>query len=170
MIFASVLLSFAAACVHPSRALEEPVLEEDKSCFLDGGPIRPEVFADLAFGEHGLSWVLLPDSSAVFHVRPDGQYRRTVWYDNGADYFAQGLARVLVGGKMGYMDTSLTIRIEPRWDFASPFREDGRAAVCNGCTKHKDPDDEHSSMVGGEWWSIDTTGRVLESDTARGTR
>jgi len=38
--------------------------------------------------------------------------------------------------------------------------ENGKAKVCNGCTKQQDG--EHYMMVGGKWGVIDTKGRIIE--------
>lgn len=79
-------------------------------------------------------------------------------YDNGADYFREGLARTMKDGKVGFVDESLDLVIAPMWDFAFPF-ENEYSLVCSGCTQEHDG--EHSSITGGSWGYIDRTGKII---------
>jgi hypothetical protein len=110
----------------------------------------------MSFDEHGLAVVSV--SGALLYVARSGRTAPAFFYDNGADYFAQGLARTVRDGKVGYVDRHLSEVIAPRWDFASPFK-DGMAAVCTGCkTEYVG---EHSRVAGGHWGYIDRKGRVI---------
>ncbi len=80
-------------------------------------------------------------------------------FDNGADYFSEGLARTPQGGKLGFIDESLRVVIPPSWDFAFPF-ENGTAVVCEGCALQP-VGDGHEEVVGGSWGIIDTRGEVV---------
>ena len=80
-------------------------------------------------------------------------------FDNGPDYFVEGLARTVQNGKVGFVDESLRVVIAPAWDFAFPF-ENGAALVCEGCTRRR-VGDEHEEVVGGRWGRIDARGRVV---------
>ena len=92
------------------------------------------------------------------YVTPNGRSAPVLVYDNGADPFAEGLARTVRQGKVGFVDRALAVRIAPAWDFAFPF-ENGRAQVCQGCRPQQDG--EHRSVVGGLWGTIDTTGTEI---------
>ncbi len=87
-----------------------------------------------------------------------GKTAPALWFDNGADYFVEGLARTIRGGKVGFVDESLSEVIAARWDFAFPF-ESGFAVVCTGC--RQEPAGEHREVVGGGWGYIDTRGEVV---------
>lgn len=80
-------------------------------------------------------------------------------FDNGPDYFIEGLARTVQGGKVGFIRDDLTLAIPPRWDFAFPF-ENGTAVVCNGCT-FRPVGEAHLEVVGGRWGVIDREGLVV---------
>jgi WG containing repeat len=110
----------------------------------------------LSFDKYGIATVWM---SGFYYVGRDGRMVPVVAFDNGADYFAQGLARTQVDGKIGYVDRKLRVVIPPRYDWGFPFA-DGKAAVCNGCTRK--PDGEHWMMVGGRWGTIDRRGHEIE--------
>jgi hypothetical protein len=93
----------------------------------------------------------------LYYVTAAGILRETLVFDNGPDYFEDGLARTVEHGKVGFMDGALQVRIAPAWDFAFPF-QDGFAAVCDGC--RTEADGEHSRVVGGVWGYIDKAGRI----------
>lgn len=89
-------------------------------------------------------------------------------FDNGPDYFVQGLARVVDGGKTGFIDGSGKIVVAPQFDAAGSFC-DGLAPVCMGCKEIRKG--EHTEVVGGQWGFVDRTGAVvipIAYDTADG--
>lgn len=91
----------------------------------------------------------------LYYANPDGRSAPTLWYDNGADYFSEGLARTVRQGKVGFVDRDLVEQIAPSWDFAFPF-DGGAALVCRGCRPHQVG--EHRDMRGGVWGYIDRNG------------
>jgi len=151
------------ACVAFSEGWNDftPCTRTDASGHLT---VPPNHARSLKFDKHGLATVWM---NGFYYVRRDGRMARVLQFDNGADYFVEGLARTQVGGKIGFIDRKLRVVIPPRYDFASPFK-DGTAAVCNGCKETSDAG-EHKSMVGGQWGVIDRHGRevVPEQDPAR---
>ncbi len=82
-------------------------------------------------------------------------------YDNGPDYPAEGLFRILKNQKIGYADTSGTIVIEPRYACAFPFHG-GKAKVSYYCEliNHE----EHSWWESDHWFFIDHSGKEIISD------
>lgn len=78
-------------------------------------------------------------------------------FDNGPDYFTEGLARYVENGKVGFINEKLEIVIPAQFDFASYF-EEGIAKICNGCRKVYHG--EHSQMEGGLWGILDKNGGV----------
>lgn len=100
----------------------------------------------------------------------------SVYFDNGADYFSEGLARFLKNGKVGFHDVDGTIVIDSLYDFASPFKG-GVSNVCDGCvamypenpvysalsSESRDlPKKEmYKSIVGGRWGQIDIKGEII---------
>jgi WG containing repeat len=94
-------------------------------------------------------WVILDaQKTAVYDV---------FIYDNGPDYEAEGLIRVVKNGKIGYADAkTYAIVIEPQFDCAYPF-ENGKAKVSNQCKTVKDG--EHSMWDSDAWQYVDKTGK-----------
>ncbi len=80
-------------------------------------------------------------------------------YDNGPDYLADGLFRVIKNGKMGYANTNGKIIIEPRFACAYPFKE-GFAKVSDNCTIEKDG--EYSRWISEDWYWINKQGERVE--------
>lgn len=78
-------------------------------------------------------------------------------YDNGPDYEAEGLIRVVKNGKIGYADAkTYVIVIEPQFDCAFPF-ENGKAKVSNQCKTVKDG--EYSVWESDAWQYVDKQGK-----------
>ena len=78
-------------------------------------------------------------------------------YDNGPDYPAEGLIRVLKNGKIGYADAkTYVLVIEPQFDCAFPF-ENGKAKVSNQCKTVKDG--EYSVWESDAWEYVDKKGK-----------
>ena len=89
-----------------------------------------------------------------------GRTAPALWYDNGPDYFVEGLARSPRDGKVGFVNERLELVVPREWDFAFPFA-DGVARVCTGCAVRREEGDEHSEVVGGSWGYVDREGRLL---------
>jgi hypothetical protein len=101
----------------------------------------------------GLAELLVDDKA--FYVDRSGRAVRVHVLENGADYFSEGLARAVSGGRFGYVDRKLRMVVEPEYDFAFPFAR-GRAVVCLGCKLVAEG--EHQAVRGGHWGVIDRTG------------
>ena len=85
---------------------------------------------------------------------------RPFFYDNGADYFSEGLRRLVKNGKVGFVDRNGTIIIKPEHDFATPFKY-GYASFCDGCDWEK-TENEHKAIVGGTWAVLNFKGEVVQ--------
>ena len=85
----------------------------------------------------------------LYHVYP---------FDNGPDYPADGLYRIIENGKIGYAETNGRIVIAPKFSCAYPF-ENGKAKVSTDCTEHKQG--EHQFWISSEWYYIDKKGKRL---------
>ena len=71
---------------------------------------------------------------------------RPLAYDNGPDYFEEGLARCVQKGKVGFVNEQGKVAIRPQWDWVSPFNY-GYAFACNGCYWDRARDAEHPPMA-----------------------
>ena len=125
------------------------------------GQLHPEVLANADYDSNGLGHLLT--SSGSYYFTSKGYFQRMHTFDNGPDYFEEGLARMIgENGKIGYVNPKLEIVIEPAFDFAYPFRN-GRAIVCNGCRQVREG--EHFVSQGGQWGIIDPKGRSIQPIT-----
>ena len=112
----------------------------------------------LLFSADGLAPVFVGEKA--FYVTKAGTSARVHYFDNGADYFVEGLTRTISKGKYGFMDEKLNVVIKPVYDFVFPF-EKGLAVVCNGCIFL--PDGEHTMVSGGKWGAINKKGEIVYS-------
>lgn len=119
--------------------------------------LRPGIVGDTANGDPG--GVLV--AGELYFALPSGRTAPAFAFDNGLDYFVEGLARSVSDGKFGFVDQKLELVIPRTWDFAFPF-ENGVARVCQGCTISDDG--EHGEITGGTWSTIDREGRIVEAE------
>lgn len=127
---------------------------------LNGTVVIPAVYR-LAqnFSEEGIAAVVDEKGWAIIDKTGKVLLRPFV-YDNGPDYFVEGLARFRENGRLGFFNTQGQ-KVIPAWfDFAYPF-ENGVARVASGCREVRGPD-EHPTVEGGVWSTIDLTGKQLE--------
>jgi hypothetical protein len=163
---ALVTLPLTISCAGPSgaRAIAckpfpdgDPLVCERNSV----GDIRvsPQSLAQLSFGPDGLGTILAGERDMYFVTR-QGKTAPAFLYDNGPDYFADGLARTVRNGKIGFVNAQLDQVVEPVWDFAFPF-EKGVTVVCTGCAPVAKSGEEHRVVSGGKWGYIDKRGKVV---------
>lgn len=84
-------------------------------------------------------------------------------YDNGADYFAEGVRRFVKNGKVGFANRDGKTIIDAQHDFVSPFNY-GYASFCDGCDWMK-TDDEHKVIVGGTWGVMNFKSEIVHSSS-----
>jgi len=123
-----------------------------------GGTVALSEAARAAIARRGPGPVALSIDGAFHYALASGRAAPVLPFDNGADPFAEGLARTPQDGRIGFVDRALVVRIPPRWDFAFPF-SGGTAVVCQGCSLH--PAGEHTEVRGGLWGRIDREGREV---------
>jgi hypothetical protein len=117
-----------------------------------------------SFFEQGLAAGVL-NGQGVFFNRTGRVIAQAFIYDNGPDYFSEGLARIVQGGKIGFIDKTGVMVIAPQFDFATPFCA-GHAKVCDGCKRTILEGDEHAAYQGGRWWLIDQLGQQVNEAKA----
>jgi len=92
---------------------------------------------------------LVQDSQGWVYVdRENRPILRPYIFDNGPDYFEEGLARFVDHGKIGFHDEALNIVIPADYDFAFPFRNGVAKAGMNCSTREEG---EHSSVYCEKW-------------------
>ncbi|MCD6012334.1 MAG: repeat-containing protein [Flavipsychrobacter sp.] len=85
------------------------------------------------------------------------------WYDNGADYYVEGLRRFVENGKMGFADHNGKKVIPAKYNMVEPFYR-GNALVCLDCkyVHFNDNDDDHCcGYVGSRYTIINRTGAIV---------
>ena len=168
-----LLLGTFVACTTPQSKVVEcaymPKVEDNTSSDFspqgecgklideDSLLLYPEHFNNLNFATSSFASVYT--NSGMFYVSKSGKVMKTMFFDNGADYFEEGLARTISKGKYGFMNRKLDVVIEPQFDFVFPFSK-GKAKFCNGCKEKKDKHGEHSMRVGGTWGFVDKEGKI----------
>ncbi|NCS87535.1 MAG: hypothetical protein AUK34_09895 [Ignavibacteria bacterium CG2_30_36_16] len=124
----------------------------------NGNTVLPPVYLfAYDFNKSGTSAVFT-DSGWVYINKKGTALFSVLAFDNGPDYFSDGLSRFIENGKIGYFNESGRIIISPLFDFAFSFNN-GSALVCNECLKIQDG--EHFFVRGGNWMKIDTNGAVI---------
>lgn len=84
-----------------------------------------------------------------------------VFFDNGPDYFHEGLVRVKRNEKMGFADKYGLIAIPCEYDFAWWF-EDGKTKVTYDAREIRDKYDDHTRIESDEWFYIDKNGKRIK--------
>ncbi len=105
-----------------------------------------------------LAVVMKKDGDLIAIDKNDRELFQVFRYDNGPDYMAEGLFRIMKDGKIGYADSQGHIIIKPQFGCAYPF-ENGRARVSLNCKSVTI--DEHSEWQSSEWFYIDKHGEKL---------
>jgi hypothetical protein len=162
-----VILLCGAVC--SAGALTPFSDDQDRWGFRDSSGrtvIAPQYVQAGAFSPEGLAPVV--DQEGWLYIDLKGRpLVRPFVFDNGPDYFEEGLSRFVADGKIGFIDRAGVVVIPAVHDFALPFCEK-MAVVCTGC-RPEDDGDEHTIMVGGKWGYINRTGSIvipLEYDRA----
>lgn len=121
----------------------------------DGAIVSPVVLKKVQFNKDGLAELRLHQIGCYWMNRR-GESKKTLCFDNGSDYFVDGVARYIApSGKYGFMDKNLKVVIPASFDFVFPFIN-GRARFCQGCRESRKG--EYTSMTGGTWGSMDRKG------------
>jgi WG containing repeat len=154
-------------CTYFDSSEQDLVNEQDCLSYTEGvrdpstgsdALITEKVLASTLYDENGLAYLYSP--VGIFYFTKSGLVRRTLNYDNGPDYFKKGLARTEWNGKIGFFDITLSIVIEPQYDFAFPF-DNGISIVCTGCSQKEVG--EHIEIVEGKWGAINVDGELIHS-------
>ncbi len=113
----------------------------------DKRPIRGHTI-EICFSEHfneNRDDAIAADAGDVFSRT--GQYLYSpIVYDNGCDYWQEGMRRYVEKGRVGFVRRDGSRATPALWDFATPF-EHGYATVYRGGWKKEWTDDEHWTLA-----------------------
>lgn len=141
----------------PELSLQGDCVEIDPN---GNATLKTDHLKSIAFPDETPRFFILKDQQGLkaFYVSDTNRVIQTHLYENGPDYFSEGLVRIISNGKFGFADKNLVTVVPPTYDFAFPFG-DGRATVCMGCAEKTDG--EHSAVLGGKWGQINRRGEVV---------
>ncbi|MCK4709759.1 MAG: WG repeat-containing protein, partial [Gammaproteobacteria bacterium] len=124
------------SCVYVPVVSEEnntPELTQFKNCAYISSDksiaVFPEHINNINFIDNLAS---IRVDSAIYYINQLGITRRVHLFDNGADYFIEGLSRTIKNNQYGFINKKLDVVINENYDFAFPFTN-GKAMVCIGC-------------------------------------
>ncbi|MEW6467295.1 MAG: WG repeat-containing protein [Bacteroidota bacterium] len=102
---------------------------------------------------------VIDEKEGLIAIDRKGNYVLTPFmFDNGPDYFEEGLFRFIEKGKFGFADSNGNKVIPAQFDVAGIFSS-GRAAFCEGC--EEEIEGEYTFWRGGKWGFIDKTGKKV---------
>jgi len=82
-------------------------------------------------------------------------------FDNGPDYFKEGLSRYVESNLIGFIDEKYQIVIKAQYEFVTPFHYN-YATFCVGCKEAPLTEgSEHTKREGGKWGTINKKGKVV---------
>ncbi|WCL48494.1 WG repeat-containing protein [Leptospira sp. GIMC2001] len=119
-----------------------------------------ENFDNVEFNKHGLASILTKDGWVVINKKLKVVYVPFI-YDNGPDFFVEGLSRYIDKDKMGFVNEKGQIVIQAKYDFVYPF-EKGKAKFCNGCKSIQEGEHYYMDPKSGTWGTINKQGKVLK--------
>ena len=120
--------------------------------------VHPTIRKSLPYNEFGFAAMCLDRSGWAWLFEKDGRVLDAVDFDNGPDYFEDGLSRIIQEGKVGFINQQGQIVIPAVFQFATQF-EGGYALVASDAELVTEG--EYSTFKGGRWGVIDTTGKLV---------
>lgn len=166
-----LLLSFllvapaqALDCIIPHKVEQSMFPQEDCGSLDENSVFKPgtSLLNLIEFPDNAPACVILVgdnDDYLTHYVLPNGLTQTTLFFDNGCDYFEEGLARGKLNNKTIYFDKNLEIQIATDFEEGAPFYY-GHAEVCNGPFIEKQ-EGEHTLQSGGQCGLIDRSGKLV---------
>jgi hypothetical protein len=160
LFMASVSANAETSCFYPSSK-DQGVDSHFEDCgSVDGDVMKlATVHQDnIKYDANQLACVIF-SAEDVFYLHKEGRSRRVVFFDNGCDYFKDGLARGISGDKMVFINPQLDIVLDPGFGLLSHF-DYGHSVVCNGPFS-EEQHGEHTLFKGGKCGLINRQGKLV---------
>ena len=126
---------------------------------LVNGRASQRMLHELRFDKRNLAEVW--QNGQWFYVNRGGKAIRVFTFDNGPDYFSEGLTRSETENKITFFSSALQPILVTPYTWASPFVK-GCSVVCVGCRSvPMHAGSEYQTMKGGRWGIIDRSGREV---------
>ena len=180
MLFSQTCLALASQFVQsPAKPVPTESLQGGRPCLFDREhgevpdcihkrrngqtSISPKYLRELDFDSHGVAAVWSQEENWMYVNRKGRVIISGVpTMDNGADWFHNGLVRIVRNNRYGFANRKGLVVVPPIYDGAMNF-EKGIAEVCMRCRSECASDCEYHALAGGEWFRINTRGTVLKS-------
>ncbi len=124
--------------------------------------IAPQFSMAFDFSKYGIADVYMDASREWLKIDKSGKtIVNSFFFDNGPDYYVNGLSRFVKNKKMGFMDRQGHVVISAEYDWAGIFTYNFPiTVVATGCklVKYSECDER---MEGGKWGAIDRHGKVI---------
>ncbi len=112
-----------------------------------------------SFDKDGYRYVFNKEHKYLEFFGPDNKKIANIYfYDNGPDYYSEGLRRIVDNGKIGFINQKNQIIIAPQYDFAQPFKN-GYSIIAKDVQYVKDG--EHTYVKSSQWGLIDKKGELI---------
>jgi hypothetical protein len=117
------------------------------------------------FNKYGIADVFMEDGFYAINKKKKKLFK-IFPFDNGPDYFEEGLRRYIKDGKIGFVDVKGKVIIPAQFEFVFPFRG-GKAEFCEKCEFQKTG--EHSLVLRekGIWGTINKKGIKTYTDSQK---
>jgi|GEM_PF-5625912 len=114
---------------------------------------------DWIIREKGYTYKFNPEKKYFEYYSPRGRKIANIYFfDNGPDYYSEGLRRTVRNNKIGFINRKNIVVIRAEFDFAFPFRN-GYALVIKDPVYEKMG--EHTAVHGGKYGLVNRQGRLV---------
>lgn len=162
----TILLIFSVSskaddsCFYPSKKNEGMFSHFDDCGFIEGDKIKlgKAHTKNIFYDEEGLACIMF-SAKDIFYIQESGYSQRVYFYDNGCDYFKEGLARGIINGQMIFINEQLEVALAPDFELLSHF-DYGHSVVCNGPFV-EEKQGEHTLLKGGKCGLLNKQGNLV---------
>ena len=138
-------------------------IQTDRSGYMDKSGqivIEPKYIVAKPYGRYNITAVA--DEIEWKYIDTTGKtILKPYLFDNGPDYFKDGLSRYIENNLIGFIDEKYQIVIKAQYEFVTPFHNN-HATFCVGCKGViLKEGGEHTKREGGRWGIINKSGGVV---------
>ncbi|MEI8320428.1 MAG: WG repeat-containing protein [Alphaproteobacteria bacterium] len=125
--------------------------------------IRPQFIMASEFTEFGIAHVFFESTKwRPFTIDKTGKVLlENFLFDNGADYYCNGLSRFVKNGKIGFIDRKANIVIPAQFEWVTGFVFNVPVAVVGKGCKYVDQGAEYPTLEGGKFGLINQQGGII---------
>ena len=148
---------------NPDTPIPYDNMDKNRSGYMDKKGqiiIRPKYVIARPYDQYNIAAVA--DEKEWKYIDTSGKtILKPYLFDNGPDYFKEGLSRYVENNLIGFIDEKYQIVIKAQFEFVTPFHNNF-ATFCVGFEKVPVKESgEHSKIAGGKWGLINKDGEVV---------